>query len=147
MDGFEMITGTSPTEAANKARIAAASDSGLGADADPSKAALAKSLNLDDFASPFKAGQARQTPYNEPNNRSATILSQYLSSRRYGRGALSMVLHAALGFVQAGAEVYGRLYFSIYGRRPRLAAGWLSAAAQQSSSALRRGRKQAVHTV
>jgi hypothetical protein len=118
---------------------------------------------LNDFTSPYKvnpaAAQTPQLPGRQSssalsnyagNNSSNSILAQYLATRQYGRGAQGMVTLVATAVGQGCAELYWRVYFCSYGRRPRggAAEGWGSGGgAGQPGLSQRRSRKQVAHTV
>jgi hypothetical protein len=160
-DGFELITDSSPTELTG-AKPGPNSNTAVASSAtDPSKTAPAAALNLNDFTSPYKVNPAAaQTPQlpgrqsfsalsNYAGNNSS-ILAQYLATRQYGRGALGMVTLVATAVGQGCAELYWRVYFCSYGRRPRggAAEGWASGGgAGQPGLSQRRSRKQVAHTV
>jgi hypothetical protein len=162
-DGFELITDSSHTELAGSKPGFNSSTAVTSSVSDASRTAPAAALNLNDFTSPYKvnpaATQTPQLPGRQSssalsnytaNNSSNSILAQYLATRQYGRGALGMVSLLVTAVGQGCAELYWRVYFCSYGRRPRggAAQGWGSGGgAGQPGLSQRRSRKQVAHTV
>jgi hypothetical protein len=112
------------------------------------------SLSLDDFASPMKVPAALQGRYSPINPAAAasssnSIVSHYLTNRRYGRGACAFVLVFVYIFGQIFSEIYWRVYFCSFGRRPRGAAGTdtLAGFVHSNLYSAKKGRKQVAHTV
>jgi hypothetical protein len=162
-DGFELITDSSPTELTGSKPGPNSNTAVASSASEPSRTAPAAALNLNGFTSPYKvnpaATQTPQLPGRQSssalsnyaaNSSSNSILAQYLATRQYGRGALGMVSLLATAVGQGCAELYWRVYFCSYGRRPRGGAGqgWATGGGTgQSALSQRKSRKQVAHTV
>ena len=114
--------------------------------------------SLENFLSPAQlppADPAERHRAGPTSSGGSSVLSDYLATRRYGRGAVACVVVLLLGAAQVCSEAYWRAYFSSWSRksRPVQSSGVfgteLGVASGGGSSGLpsRRSRKQVAHTV
>ena len=114
--------------------------------------------SLENFLSPAKlppADPAELLRAGPTSSGGSSVLSDYLATRRYGRGAVACVVVLLLGAAQVCSEAYWRAYFSSWSRksRPVQSSGVfgteLGVASDGGGSGLpsRRSRKQVAHTV
>lgn len=111
-------------------------------------AAFAASLSLNDFASPVKAPAGGLSARQAYSSGSSSILSSYMSNRKYGRGSIGMLLLGVYYVSQVFSEVYWRMYFCSFGRRPRVQESMGGDANfMQGGTTSKKGRKLVAHTV
>lgn len=139
------LAGVADANSASAGLAGSRSSGSLGAGRD---SAFAASLSLNDFNSPAKgpSGAYSNTPAQFSSG--SSILSNYMNNRKYGRGSIGMLLLGGYYISQVFSEVYWRLYFCSFGRRPRMQ----ESAAFDGSSVLggntsKKGRKLVAHTV
>ena len=113
---------------------------------------LAASLSLSEFNTPSKSSAHTQQPRLSsatPTPSTMQLVTHYLNNRRYGRGALAGVLMALYSGMQACTEIYWKVYFCSFGRRPRAPEYTTDAGYSQVTGTFNsaKARKIATHTV